>query len=155
MNRMCCLLDEPTNHLDLAAIEWVENYLADFNGAVILIKPRSFSARSWLTTRIAWLTQSRIKKFSRQLHRLYAAEGTAGTHAASPVREQQATSRSRRNSSGGSARASDRRSQGARKSASFDPRQRFGRSAGRGAEEDPLKISTDQRAGDPFFSVAN
>src|SRR3954465_7330634 len=30
------LLDEPTNHLDLAAIEWLENYLEDFAGAVIL-----------------------------------------------------------------------------------------------------------------------
>lgn len=31
------LLDEPTNHLDLAAIEWLEEYLAEFPGAVICI----------------------------------------------------------------------------------------------------------------------
>ena len=31
------LLDEPTNHLDLAATEWLEKWLADFNGAVIVI----------------------------------------------------------------------------------------------------------------------
>jgi len=31
------LLDEPTNHLDLAGIEWLENYLAAWKGAVIVV----------------------------------------------------------------------------------------------------------------------
>ena len=31
------LLDEPTNHLDLAAIEWLEDYLAQYNGALLCI----------------------------------------------------------------------------------------------------------------------
>ncbi len=31
------LLDEPTNHLDIAAIEWLEGYLHDWEGAVVLI----------------------------------------------------------------------------------------------------------------------
>jgi ATP-binding cassette subfamily F protein 3 len=31
------LLDEPTNHLDLQATEWLENFLHDFGGAVILV----------------------------------------------------------------------------------------------------------------------
>lgn len=31
------LLDEPTNHLDLAAIEWLEEYLAAYNGAFLCI----------------------------------------------------------------------------------------------------------------------
>ncbi|MEN9946345.1 MAG: hypothetical protein RLZZ293_731 [Pseudomonadota bacterium] len=31
------LLDEPTNHLDIYAIEWLEQILANFNGAIILI----------------------------------------------------------------------------------------------------------------------
>jgi ATP-binding cassette subfamily F protein 3 len=31
------LLDEPTNHLDLTAIEWLEGYLSNFSGAVIII----------------------------------------------------------------------------------------------------------------------
>ncbi len=31
------LLDEPTNHLDLAAIEWLETYLAGWPGAVLVV----------------------------------------------------------------------------------------------------------------------
>lgn len=31
------LLDEPTNHLDLEAIEWLETYLKNFSGSVILV----------------------------------------------------------------------------------------------------------------------
>ncbi len=31
------LLDEPTNHLDIESIEWLEGYLKDYNGAVMLV----------------------------------------------------------------------------------------------------------------------
>ncbi|HHT9832311.1 TPA: ATP-binding cassette domain-containing protein [Legionella pneumophila] len=31
------LLDEPTNHLDVEAIEWLENYLKSFSGAVMVV----------------------------------------------------------------------------------------------------------------------
>ena len=31
------LLDEPTNHLDLAALEWLENFLADWNRTYVVI----------------------------------------------------------------------------------------------------------------------
>ncbi|CAN5265131.1 ABC-F family ATP-binding cassette domain-containing protein [soil metagenome] len=31
------MLDEPTNHLDLPSIEWVENYLRTYDGAVIVV----------------------------------------------------------------------------------------------------------------------
>ncbi|HYN64092.1 MAG TPA: ABC-F family ATP-binding cassette domain-containing protein, partial [Candidatus Limnocylindrales bacterium] len=31
------LLDEPTNHLDLASVEWLQSFLAEYAGAVILV----------------------------------------------------------------------------------------------------------------------
>lgn len=31
------LLDEPTNHLDIQSVEWLESFIRDFNGAVIII----------------------------------------------------------------------------------------------------------------------
>lgn len=31
------LLDEPTNHLDISAVEWLEGFLSNFNGAFIIV----------------------------------------------------------------------------------------------------------------------
>jgi len=31
------ILDEPTNHLDLPSIQWIEEYLADYEGAVLVV----------------------------------------------------------------------------------------------------------------------
>jgi ATP-binding cassette, subfamily F, member 3 len=31
------MLDEPTNHLDLPSIQWVENYINSYNGAVVIV----------------------------------------------------------------------------------------------------------------------
>ncbi|MBX2898704.1 MAG: ABC-F family ATP-binding cassette domain-containing protein [Cyclobacteriaceae bacterium] len=33
----CLMLDEPTNHLDLPSIEWVESYLRNYEGAVVIV----------------------------------------------------------------------------------------------------------------------
>jgi len=41
-NPKCLLLDEPTNHLDINMLEWLEQWLNNFRGAVLLVSPRSF-----------------------------------------------------------------------------------------------------------------
>lgn len=54
------LLDEPTNHLDLQAIEWLEVYLAGFNGALICVShDRQFLAN--ISDKVLWLDRGSIK----------------------------------------------------------------------------------------------
>ncbi|MBI3403160.1 MAG: ATP-binding cassette domain-containing protein [Acidobacteria bacterium] len=53
------LLDEPTNHLDIDAITWLEEFLADYAGAVVFIThDRAFLQR--LATRIVELDRGRL-----------------------------------------------------------------------------------------------
>ena len=53
------LLDEPTNHLDLAAIEWLENFLLDWGGAVLFVThDRTFLRK--LATRIVEIDRGRL-----------------------------------------------------------------------------------------------
>ena len=53
------LLDEPTNHLDIESIQWLEEYLRNYNGAVLLIShDRAFLDN--VTTRTVELSMGKI-----------------------------------------------------------------------------------------------
>lgn len=53
------MLDEPTNHLDLPSIEWVENYLRNYPGAVIIVShDRTFLDN--VTTKTVDVTQQQL-----------------------------------------------------------------------------------------------
>jgi ATP-binding cassette subfamily F protein uup len=53
------LLDEPTNHLDIEAITWLEEFLAEYTGAVVFVThDRAFLER--LATRILELDRGRL-----------------------------------------------------------------------------------------------
>ncbi len=57
------LLDEPTNHLDLLAIEWLENRLSEFAGALVFVShDRAFIRK--LASRIIELDRGRLSVFS-------------------------------------------------------------------------------------------
>ncbi|MCK3657306.1 ABC transporter ATP-binding protein [Pasteurellaceae bacterium Pebbles2] len=57
------LLDEPTNHLDVEAIEWLENFLLDFNGSIVFIShDRSFIRK--MATRIIDLDRGKLVSYS-------------------------------------------------------------------------------------------
>lgn len=54
------LLDEPTNHLDLDVIEWLENYLKNFRGAVVCVShDRAFL--SAMSDKVFWLDRGRMR----------------------------------------------------------------------------------------------
>jgi ATP-binding cassette subfamily F protein uup len=55
------LLDEPTNHLDLAAITWLEEWLARYKGAFVAIShDRTFLTR--LTKATLWIDRGTIRR---------------------------------------------------------------------------------------------
>lgn len=57
------ILDEPTNHLDIAAIEWLEGYLRDYSGALLVVShDRYFLDR--IVSRVFCLENGELKGYS-------------------------------------------------------------------------------------------
>jgi len=62
------LLDEPTNHLDIRAIEWLEQEVAQFSGAVVVIShDRTFLAN--VTRSVLWLDRGELRRHDRGFER--------------------------------------------------------------------------------------
>lgn len=55
------LLDEPTNHLDIETIEWLEEFVKSYNGAIICVShDRTFLSN--VTNKIWWLDRGILRK---------------------------------------------------------------------------------------------
>lgn len=55
------LLDEPTNHLDITAIEWLEEYVKAYRGAIICIShDRTFLEN--ITNRVWWIDRGQLRR---------------------------------------------------------------------------------------------
>ena len=66
-NPKVLLLDEPTNHLDLSTIQWLENRIVNFKGAVLFIThDRAFLQR--LATRIIELDRGKLSSWPGTYH---------------------------------------------------------------------------------------
>ncbi len=57
------LMDEPTNHLDLEAIEWLQNYLADYKGTLLVISHDRYFLDHVCTT-MGEMLGGRVTKFT-------------------------------------------------------------------------------------------
>jgi ATP-binding cassette subfamily F protein 3 len=56
------LLDEPTNHLDLASVEWLQGFLADYAGAIVLVShDRDFI--NTIANRVAELDHGKLTEY--------------------------------------------------------------------------------------------
>ena len=72
------LLDEPTNHLDIEMLEWLENWLNDFRGAVLMIShDRTFLER----------TVTRILDLNPETHSIRSYEGSYSDYIEQILRE--------------------------------------------------------------------
>ena len=76
------LLDEPTNHLDLAAISWLEEFLLEYKGTVIVISHDRY-----------FLDRITNKTFELENGRLHTFSGNYTAYAAHKVQEQEALRR--------------------------------------------------------------
>jgi len=77
-NPSLLLLDEPTNHLDIAALEWLEGYLNQYKGAVLIVShDRTFLDR----------TVTRILAFDATAHTIREYEGNYTAYLQSRERE--------------------------------------------------------------------
>ena len=77
------LLDEPTNHLDIEAITWLEEFMADYQGALLIIShDRAFVRR--LATRIIELDRGQLTSwpgnYDEYLRRKEAALAVEAEH---------------------------------------------------------------------------
>ncbi len=72
------LLDEPTNHLDLDALAWLEDFLAAYRGAVLIVShDRVFLDR----------TANRVIELSAETHRVREYPGAYSDYAAAKAHE--------------------------------------------------------------------
>ena len=56
------LLDEPTNHLDLPSIDWLEQFIRNFAGAVVIISHDRTFLRN-LTNSSLWIYHGQVRRF--------------------------------------------------------------------------------------------
>ena len=72
------LLDEPTNHLDITALEWLESYVREYDGAILMVS----HDRSFLDH-----TVTRILEIDAETHTLKEYVGNYSDYAESKDRE--------------------------------------------------------------------
>lgn len=73
------LLDEPTNHLDMESIQWLENYLLNYKGAVLLVSHDRY-----------FLDKIVSKVMEVSLHRVHSYSGNYTAYAEKKAKDREA-----------------------------------------------------------------
>ncbi|WP_337287726.1 ABC-F family ATP-binding cassette domain-containing protein [Candidatus Methylomirabilis sp.] len=82
------LLDEPTNHLDLESVVWLEKFLSDYAGAILLIShDRNFMNR--LANRVVEVEQQQLVAYTGNYDQFVVAKTEARQILEATVRNQQ------------------------------------------------------------------
>lgn len=82
------LLDEPTNHLDLESVVWLEQFLSDYAGAILLIShDRNFMNR--LVNRVVEVEHQQLVAYTGNYDQFVAAKAEAQQILEATVRNQQ------------------------------------------------------------------
>ncbi len=147
------LLDEPTNHLDLVAVEWLENYLLNFSGAMLVISHDRYLLDR-IATRIVWLTRRQISSYPGNYSSFVVQKDLAELTQRRQHEEQQADIEKqaeyiRRFKAGQRARQAKGRERRLNRLLSSDQVVQ----AVNQSKSMHLRLSTDQRAGDRLLRV--
>jgi ATP-binding cassette, subfamily F, member 3 len=82
------LLDEPTNHLDIESIQWIEEFLCDYSGAVIIIShDRAFLDN--ITNRTIEITLGKIYDYKVQYSKYITLRKERRSHQLAAYKNQQ------------------------------------------------------------------
>lgn len=63
LNPSLLILDEPTNHLDISTIEWLEEYLKSYKGAILFVSHDRYFINS-LATRVLEIEKGKLESYS-------------------------------------------------------------------------------------------
>lgn len=72
LNPSLLILDEPTNHLDISTIEWLEEYLKSYKGAILFVSHDRYFINS-LATRVLEIEKGKLESYLGNYDK-YAAE---------------------------------------------------------------------------------
>jgi ATP-binding cassette, subfamily F, member 3 len=149
------ILDEPTNHLDLHAVEWLENWINEWKGAVLIVSHDRYFLDRTVTTiwemqfgRVteyhgnysAYLTQ-REERIARQLEEYEAREAFI-------AKEQEYIRRNMAGQNTAQAKGRLRRLNRLTRAPTVRDPQDFRVFKPQSAQQIKLKMNTDQRSGD-------
>ena len=86
------LLDEPTNHLDMDSISWLETYLLNYSGAVLIVSHDRYFINSTASRILELVNQTFVNYIGNYDYYLEKKDELTQTYASSQIQRQVSTS---------------------------------------------------------------